>query len=226
MIVIGAPCLGAIIAGSLYALIATPAWYAPPVVLAADRQQVRNNLIDAEQAFTEGLRAGSGPFTYHIYQDDLNRWIALRREIYPLIDELVPHMLADPFVLFDDGEITLAGRYTASAVDLLLSIDIVPTFEAETITLRAKTVRCGSVGMPKDFGQLGLDDRIERDREQTWPGSPRMWGDFLTGLHLEARAWWKNGGIEYRVLDVQVQPGVLSLKIEPLGPHWALSNQD
>ena len=150
----------------------------------------------------------------------------MRREIYPLIDELAPHALIDPFVIFDDGVITIAGRYKAGLAEVVMSADIVPTIEEDTLVLRVGAVRCGSVRSPACIGAIGLGERIERDREETWPGSPRMWGDFLSGLHIETTAWWKNGGIDYRVLDVCVAPGTLSLNIEPLGPHWARSSQD
>jgi hypothetical protein len=48
-----------------------------------------------------------------------------------------------------------------------------------------------------------------------------MSGDLLTGFHLDGSAWWKNGGIDYRVTGLQVEQGVLSLDIEPLGRHVA-----
>jgi len=44
---------------------------------------VRNNLVAAEQAFTEELRSAGRPFIYQLRQDDVNQWIAMRREIYP-----------------------------------------------------------------------------------------------------------------------------------------------
>ncbi|MFQ5425366.1 MAG: hypothetical protein ACE5F9_15480, partial [Phycisphaerae bacterium] len=178
-----------------------------------------NNLVAAEQAFTEGLRLGGESFVYHIFQDDVNRWIAMRREIYPLIDQLVPTELSDPFVRFDADRIAVAGRVSTPAGRVVLSIDVAPVFEDRAIVLRATAVRCGSVSMPMDFGGLDLARSIEREPEKVWPGSPRIWGDLAAGLHLDARAWWKNGGIDYRVLNVWVEPGVLHLKIEPLGPH-------
>lgn len=219
--IIGLSALAGVTAACLFALVHTPSWYDPPVVVAADRQGVRNNLIAAEQAFTESLRANQGPFIYRVFQDDLNRWISMRREIYPLIDELAPPQLRDPFVRFGEGTITIAGRCEAGGVDVVLSIDLIPSIEDDALLVRADTLRCGSLRAPIGLGDIGLDSPIERDREDTWPGSPRIWGDLVDGLRIESRAWWKNGGMEYRVLDVWVEPGTLNLEIEPLGPHWA-----
>lgn len=225
LVLIGVLCLGATLVGAFAALVRSPGWYAPPVVSPSDRQGVRNNLIAAEQAFTERLRAGD-PFTYHIYQSDLNRWIAMRREIYPLIDEFMPPQLIDPFVLFDEGKITIAGAYTAGPVNLVLSIDILLSLQDDELVLRAGALRCGAVRAPMNLGGIRLDTPIERQPGETWPGSPRMSGDLIKGLHVETRAWWKNGGIDYQVRGLRIKPGVLSMDIEPLGRHWARSDQD
>lgn len=199
-----------------YALLHTPAWYTPPIVAPHERQRVRNNLLEAEQAFTESLMAG-GPFIYHLFAEDINRWIAMRKEIYPLIDELAPPLLEEPVVVFGDGVITLAGRYRVRDADAVLSVDIEPRFTADAIVLTVSAVRCGSVRMPRAFGGLGMDRTIERERNRTWPGSPRMWGDFFSGFHVGAEAWWKNGGIDYRVTGLSVEAGRLNLEVTPLG---------
>ena len=214
---VAALCGVGILAGAMAAAVRSPAWYAPSVVAPEDRQKVRNNLVAAEQAFTEGLRTAIRPFEYQLLQDDVNQWIAMRREIYPLIDELAPPQLDDPFVVFREGTITIAGRYRTGVLNVVLSVDIVPTLEDGWLVLRAGAVRCGSVRLPLSFGAIGLRRPIERDREETWPGSPRMNGDFVNGLRLESEAWWKNGGSAYRLLDVRVEPGRLRLEIEPLG---------
>lgn len=203
--------------GAIAAAMKSPAWYRPPVVAAEDRQRVRNHLVAAEQAFTEGLRSADRPFIYQLQQDDVNQWIVMRREIYPLIDELAPPQLDDPFVMFREGVITIAGRYPLGIADIVISVDILPTIEEGGLVLRAVALHCGAVRMPLTLGPLGLTRRIERDRETVWPGSPRMAGDLANGLRLETEAWWKNGGSAYRVLGVRVQPGQLSLEIEPLG---------
>lgn len=219
ILVIGSAALGGLLLIGAYAFLRTPSWYEPPVIPVEERQLVRNNLVAAEQAMTENLLHSTGPFVYHLYQDDLNRWIAMRREIYPLIDELAPPQLADPFVRFDESGVSLAGRYRAGGIGVILSIDLDVRFENNEIVLRARGLRCGSVGFPLDFGGLSLARPVERRREQTWPGSPRIWGDFVSGLHIESQAWWKNGGMDYRVRGIALKVGQLDIEIEPLGRH-------
>lgn len=219
VVLIGALCGGGLIAGVLAAALATPRWYKPPVIAPEERQKVRNSLVAAEQTFTESLRAGQGRFTYQLMQDDVNRWITMRREIYPLLDELTPPQWQEPFVALRRGTITIAGQYRLGPTAAVISVDIVPRVEDDALVLRATAVRCGSVRVPLDIGGIGLGRKIERRREETWPGSPGISGDLTSasGLRLEARAWWKNGGLDYRVVEVRVEPGVLSITVEPLG---------
>ncbi len=199
-----------------YVVLRTPGWYRPPVIAVADRQAVRNNLIQAEQAFTEGLRDGE-PFTYHLYAEDINRWITMRKEIYPLIDELAPPILVDPFVHFDEDTITVAGKLETAAADLLISIEIELMLDQGDLVLRASTMRCGSAPIPMDDERLGLATTIQNNANDLWPGSPAMAGDFLSGLRIGAEAWWKNGGVAYRIEAVELHPGRLDIHVRPLG---------
>lgn len=205
-----------VLLGGLYLVLRTPGWYRPPTVAVENRQKVRDSLVGAEQAFTEGLRAEQ-PFTYHIYQDDVNRWISMRREIYPLIDEFVPTILSDPFVLFEAGSITVAGRYRVSGFSVVVSIEIEPTYEDDAIVLRAVAIRCGSFPIAKDLEKLGLGRTNSFDAEKLWPGSPPMSGDFLSGFRIHGTAWWKNGGVSYEVRGIKVSDGRLDLSVQPLG---------
>lgn len=219
ILLIGTGGLVVVVVTAAYALLRTPGWYAPPTIAVEDRQRVRTNLVAAEQAMTESLLNSPGPFTYHLHQDDVNQWIAMRREIYPLIDELAPPQLDDPFVLFDEDGVTLAGRYRAGVVDVVLSIDVEIRLDGDDVIVRARSIRCGSVGLSLDFEGLPLATPIQRKREQTWPGSPAMSGDLVKGLRIDSTAWWKNGGMEYRVRDIRLRSGQIDVEIEPLGRH-------
>lgn len=202
----------------LYLLLATPSWCEPPRIAPEQRQQVRNNLVAAEQAFTESLRAGMGPFVYHIHQDDLNRWIAMRREIYPLLDRLTPPEILDPFVLFTEGRVRIAGRHRDRLLGSVFSLDVIAGVEGNDLVLRAVAARVGRIRIP--FGLLigaGVMQPVEKEAGETWPGSPRIEGDLVSGLRVGAEARWKNGGFSYRVTDVQVHEGRLDLTVEPLG---------
>lgn len=216
-----------------YALLHAPAWYRQPLIIPEARQSVRNNLVAAEQAFTEGLRAGveaaaggsASPFTYHLYEEDVNRWIAMRREIYPLIDELAPPLLADPLVRFTPGRITLAGTCRLLGAPLCVTVDLDVRYADGDIVLKVAAVRCGSVRLPGILKRLGLDRPINRASGETWPGSPRISGDLASGLIVDDAAWWKNGGFDYRVVGLTIEPGRVDLAILPLARHGGSSRR-
>lgn len=216
------------VCGVLYAVIRTPGWYAPPVIAPHERQAVRDSLVDAEQAFTQTLRAGGAPFTYMIHQDDLNRWIAMRAEIYPQAGELTPPELRDPYVRFEEDRITLAGRLAAGPVEVVVSLRLAVQCESDAVVVTSDGWRCGSAPIPERWLGTAWARPVDLDPGETWPGSPPIWGDLKRGLRIGADAWWKNGGIEYRVLRAWVEPGVLKLSVQPLGPHFATarSRQD
>ncbi|QDV91220.1 hypothetical protein RAS2_23130 [Phycisphaerae bacterium RAS2] len=207
--------LGVVAAGA-FALLRTPSWYAPPNIAMDQRQRVRNNLVEAEQRFTESLRANQ-PFVYQLHAEDLNRWIAMRREIYPLLESLTPSELVEPFVVFDEGEVTVAGRYKLGGVDVVVSLDLAVGFRDGAIEVRALATRCGSARVSFDTSRLGLDRGVDYSAGKLWPGSPRIKGDFVSGLRIDAEGWWKNGGIAYRVTDLAVEPGQISISVQPLG---------
>lgn len=198
-------------------MLRAPAWYQPPIVPTAQRQQVRNNLVDAEQAFTESIRAEAGIFVYHVYQDDLNRWLAMRREIHPVLEQLTPSLLSDPFVRFDAGRIIISGRLR-DWLGAVVSVEIEPRCDERWLILQASTVRLGRLRFPMRWmSGLKTDHPIQKDADAAWPGSPPINGSLADGLKLGRDAWWKNGGLAYRVLDVRVGFGQLDLTIEPLG---------
>lgn len=201
-----------------FSMLRTPAWYRPLLVPPERQQQVRNNLVAAEQAFTQSLLAGQ-PFDYHIYQADLNEWLAMRKEIYPHVDELVGSTFRDPFVLITPGRIVLAGLYESAAVSGVISMELEPGFREDAIHLRLVSLRCGSVPLPLAAAGVKLDTPLEFDEGDAWPGSPLMSGNLLDGLRIEKDAWWKNGGVRYEVTNVIAREGRLDISVRPSGRH-------
>ncbi len=201
----------------VWGLIRTPGWYAPEPVPTdrVERQIIRNRLVEAEQAFTRELLDGR-PFKYNIYEKYVNEWLAMRYDLYPRIDEVVPPVVTDPFVAIGDGRVRFAAKYRFADRDTIVSADIAPTFEDGQIVLRLVGLRCGSMPVPNLLGALDIDGYVELDREEAWPGSPTIVGSLADGIRVGAQGWWRNGGVDYEVTDVKVGDGVLALQIKPL----------
>lgn len=224
--VIGAAVAGLLLLGLTWALLDSPGWYDPPHVPEAERQAVRNNLISAQQAFTDSLVTEQRPFVYHIYEEDVNRWLAMRREIFPPLDESLPEGVSDPLVRFAADRIRIAATWRGSGPSVVASIDLVPTFEQDHVSIRADAVRCGRLPAPIGWLKEWLVTSIDRPPDATWPGSPSIQGNLLDGLRIGAEAWWKNGGRTYRLIGLSVQPGRLDLTIQPEGRRASSRRSD
>ncbi len=206
----------AVVGGVSLLLVQSPDWYDPVPVPEEDRQALLRRLVQAEQSFTAALRADV-PFQYHLFDDLVNRWIAMQPDVLPVIDDLMPELVNDLHVRFADGEVYIGRRQSILGVEAIASVRLRVWFEEEGIVLRVESVRCGSLPLPLDWEALDLGRKIECEAERLWPGSPSVAGDLLTGLRVGREAWWKNGGIRYRVEGVEVTSGKLSLSIQPLG---------
>lgn len=200
-----------------WGLMRTPGWYAPEQMPAerSDRQTIRNRLVEAEQAFTHELLRGQ-PFKYHIYEQYVNEWLAMRYDLYPRIDEVVTPIVRDPFVSIGSGRVRLAAKYEVANRDAIVSADFAPSFEDGEIRLRFEGVRCGSIPIPNVLEAFDLDQRVDLGRDEAWPGSPMIEGSLVHGIRIGPRGWWQNGGVDYEVTDVEVGDGVLTFSVTPL----------
>ncbi|HPF40641.1 MAG TPA: hypothetical protein P5081_10155 [Phycisphaerae bacterium] len=200
-----------------WAVLRTPGWYTPesPPEDRTERQFIRNRLVEAEQAFTHELLRGK-PFKYHIYEDYVNEWLAMRYDLYPRVDDVVKPIVSEPFISIREGRLRLAATYKYSGRELVVSADFEPKFEAGEIVLTFAGFRCGSMPLPNLLESFGLDRQVQLERNDAWPGSPTIAGNLSNGIHVGARGWWQNGGVDYDVTNVEVGEGVLTFSVTPL----------
>lgn len=214
-----------IVAGLALAIFLAPAWYDPPEVPLERQQRVRTELVNAEQAFTQALFAGEA-FNYHIYDDMVNRWIAMRRDIFPLIDRLVPALVANPSLRFRESGVTVAGACDLLGMKAVVSLDLDLVFDQKAILVRATAARCGRLPIPVTLPALRLGRSLYYEPGQLWPGSPAVAGNLLDGIAVQDRAWWNNGGIAYEVQGLTLKNGQIDLRIHPLGRHASTRDSD
>ncbi len=202
-----------------------PSWYEPPTVPPERQQRVRNDLINAEQAFTRALFAGE-TFDYHIYDDMVNEWIAMRREIFPLIDRLAPALVANPSLRITEDGVSIAGRCDLAGVSAVVSLDLELFRDERGIVVRASAARCGRLPIPLTLSALRLQRPIACAQGRLWPGSPAARGNLIDGLVISDRAWWNNGGIAYQVRELSLKKGQIDLRVQPLGHHVSSRESD
>lgn len=201
------------------AALRTPSWYRPPRIEASEYQAVRDELRDAAQAFSDALMV-PGPFEFHLTQAQLNRWVTLRREIYPAIERNLPPEWTDPFVCFADHAIRIAARRRGARPHVVASVDIRVALDGDQIRLTAGAIRVGSLRVPRALLGTILTRPIDLPPGKLWHGAPAAEGNLRDGLLIAARAIWPNGDRRYNVLDVRPEAGVLHIKIDSLGPAY------
>lgn len=210
----------ALIVGALttaWLVLRTPSWFRPPRIAAEDRQRVRDDLGDSAQAFSDALMS-EGEFTVNLRQKQLNNWISMRKEIYPLIEREMPPDWSDPMILFYEDRIRLAARYRGGRMDAIVSLDLAVSMEPDAICLKAVGVRVGSVPLPQSaLDRLRTAD-IDLAPGKAWRGSPHITGNVRDGLRINTLAVWPNGDRAYNVKSARVVRGAIQFVIQALGP--------
>lgn len=194
-----------------------PSWYRSQSARPADPQAVRDDLRDSAQSFSDALMQ-PGIFDVHLREDQIVQWIAMRSEIFPLIERRIPREWSDPTIRFRDGTIRLAATYSGHGPSVVISIDLDVDVDADDIRLKVVRCRAGALPLPTAVFARALSEPIDIAPDKAWRGSPRIHGNLLSGLHIASRAVWPNGERLYTVLGITVRRDTLDLKIESLGP--------
>ncbi len=216
---IGLPLAAAAVALITAAALRTPGWYRPPVVPSDERQSVRDDLKNAAQQFSDALMT-EGAFDVHLSAAQINRWMAMRREIYPRIDRELPLGWTDPFLRLEPGLIRLAMR-SVGRTACIASLDLAVTLDAETICLKVVAVRIGSLRVPLGLLSEWLSSPIDLAEGRAWSGSPAMRGDLAAGLRIDRRAVWPNGDRDYVVERLEIDRAAIHFGVRSLGPYRA-----
>lgn len=202
-----------LLVGGWLSLTYRPRWYRPAQVPPPEFQRVRDDFQEAVSAFTDHV-VGGAPFVMELSQERVNEWLALRGEIWPGADRLMPAWMEDPMVVFESGSVRLAATARQRGVRTVLSVRATPRVENEWITLRISGIRGGVVPVPaillrgilREITRSVAGEKA-RDAGGDEPSEP---------LALVNRFHWANGRRDFRVADIRVEPGRLILHIQPL----------
>ncbi len=193
-----------------------PPWYRPTPVPAADLQAVKDDLARFEIALSERMN-GDRPFALVITQEQLNRWLAAREQMWPPARAWIPPLMEDPFVAFEPGRVRLAGTVTLGGVRTVLNATAEIRIDSDQLFLRVFGVKGGSLPMPDALVRerlRALDER--RRRTAAGPADLPSAEGVIVGWRVPAEFVWPNGKRRFRVRGVRVEPGAMTLDLEPL----------
>lgn len=185
-----------------------PAWFRPVALdytrLEAD--QLALNRI--ENQVSAALNRGE-PAAIELTDEQVNRWLAARRELW--ISDPLPELerIERPFVMFLDADVLrVAALVRAGGFTLVASADLRVSVRDETLRLECLRARLGALRMPTALVRRALDALV-----RNLPG---------TASNTSAAAWeapsgfvWPNGKRPAAIRSVSVRPGVLRVGIRP-----------
>jgi hypothetical protein len=183
-----------------------PSWYQP---LRVDRARLKSDkaaFANLLGHISDELNAGRA-VTVELTQDQVNRWIAARHELFLDEDVELLDQIPGAFVSFLDGQrVRVAGQGRWKGWDCVLSAVVRLEANADAVDARCVSLAAGTVPIPPSWAPE--TERAIRIHDRTAQRD---------GLHVRAENdWvWFNGKRPFRFRDVQTEPGVLRVTLEP-----------
>jgi hypothetical protein len=235
--------LAALVAIGFWAATSRPSWYQPLTVKAEEYPAIRNEVPNFGNEIGRHLKEGQ-PFRISLPQDEVNRWLAARGEIWPGLQDAFPKCLVDPVVSFEPGRIVLAVRYENGGVSSVLSAAVNLRMEENrgAIRVRIDSLRAGYLPIPRTLvdGQArkALDRQASKHLNSLVKHLWSQTGDYLPAaeagrqptvehlplasflgdiweFRLPTRSRWPNGGFLYSISDLRIENGKVMIDVMP-----------
>jgi hypothetical protein len=208
-----------------------PDWYRP-VALAPDQvKAAQDDLIEtfygeSGRSFNQILAHAAGPFQYRLAQDQLNRWLAVREEVWPLSRKWLPSSLTDPVIVLEKGAVRIAATYRgAGGLQTVVSARINLSGGPDRVHVQLADVSGGSLPIPGSW----LKEALAAVDRRAWPAGrsshlqyrneplPPL-SNLPDGIDLPNTWRWKvyDGDIPFAITDVKVEPGAMTLTVQRL----------
>lgn len=168
----------------------------------------KQSLAEIVQSVADCLRAGQ-PAEILLDQEQVNRWITARHELWPA--EQLPQItgIEGPLVRFlGDDQIEIAAMTRGRLVNFVFSMQGVVSLETEGITLKPIRIR---------VGQLPIAITV---LNQIVSGSEHLLGGRNGAMRFVAHRTgvWPNGRFAYEVSELGVSSGCVRIVLKPLAP--------
>jgi hypothetical protein len=188
-----------------------PRWYHPAPVDRARLREDKAALVSLEEQISAALNAGQ-EVRFELREDQLNRWLAARGEIWPeLAADLGPFQ--QPQVLLRDGRIQVAARTRKGGLTVVAALTCSVDVTDDTLLLRYDAPRLGAIPAPRGWAS-GVLARL--------PAGSGVAVDQDAGAVAVDNDWvWPNGKRRCRLRELHIADGVATVVLEPLraGPR-------
>ena len=185
-----------------------PSWYQPQAIdysrLKTDKQDFAG-LVDAIGA---ALNSGQ-PIDFELAEEQLNRWLAARAEIWPGLRIQVEGLEYPQVSCLPGNRLRLSATVTGRPIELILSATVSCELAPDQLVMRLEDARCGLLPVPRG--------RILAPIRQ-WLAEQPGEGVSLSGhaISLRNRYVWENGKRPFRLRGLQISDRCVRASLEPL----------
>jgi hypothetical protein len=189
------------------ALTCQPAWYQPHSIDYRRLEDDKRAQHRLENRISAALN-DSRPVEFVLDQDQLNRWIAARDELWPgEVPSLAP--FSRPQIMLEEGNrLRLAALVEHAGTRVVLSAVFRIDLQGETLVVRWGSVRAGALPTP---GAL-LEDAARKLADRLALPDHAVGDDRIT---LPSAGRWPNGKRRFRVTGFAIGAGELRVRLEP-----------
>jgi len=185
-----------------------PAWYQPRSIDYRRLDEDKRAELRLENTISAALNAGR-PVTIELGQQQVNRWIAAREQLWPgEVPSLAPFH-APVLVFLDDNRIRAGALAEQGGLRLILSVTVRLELTDDGLEVVWEGARAGLLPIPRsliDRLARGLSDRLDLPPNALRNGR----------LKLPSRATWPNGERRFRIAELSIRAGTLRARLEPL----------
>jgi hypothetical protein len=194
-----------------------PEWYRPVYVAPEDEQDARDELGAAFTELSRGMGRGM-PFEFVVHQDQLNRWLVGRDRIWPASKRWIPEQISDPMIVFDRGEVLIAGLWCGPGPQTVVNIRLRLEMNGGVLRSVVKGVRGGALPVPMApiKAELArLEARWAERREPLLPDAGSIVGA-LEGAALPREIPWSQPRGKFEIEALEVRPKELFVRLRPV----------
>ncbi len=225
-----------------------PGWYRPATITPADSRIIRNELPSFGSAIGTYLAQGR-QFRIELTDEQINRWLAARGDIWPAMKRALPPEVREPAIAFEAGRIILGARYERNGLSSVVSLSTTLDLEnaGGAIAIHLGGIHAGLLPVPRMFVEQAAKKALAKAIRSNWSHlskytgfghfnladqlgiTPKQVTGYLAGramteTRLPSHWVWPNGRFPFYVSNVQIQPGKMLIDIVPVPRAIALSD--
>ncbi len=183
-----------------------PSWYQPSAIDYGMLREDKAALVGLENDISAALNRDRS-ITFEISEDQVNRWIAAREEMWPdWVFDL--GTMRDPMVDFQPGKVRIAALAERGALRSVVTLTLSCAVEADKIDIFCDALHLGALPAP---------GRAHDQIRDALPPADELLEPSAGALLTVGNDWhWPNGRPRYRVQRIEFTDDLLTVEFVPL----------